>query len=75
LETSPWKTDANDERAADLMSAYWVAFAKTGDPNGGNRPAWPLATPDDRVFEFTNDGPVVGKQPNQKALDAIAARY
>lgn len=75
LDTSPWKTDANDERAADLMSAYWVAFAKTGDPNGGKRPTWPLATPDARVFEFTNDGPVVGKQPNDPALDAIAARY
>jgi para-nitrobenzyl esterase len=75
LDTSPWKTDANDQRAADLMSAYWVAFAKTGDPNGGTRPAWPLATPDARVFEFTNDGPAVSKQRNNDALDAIAARY
>lgn len=75
LDTSPWKTDANDERAAGLISAYWVAFAKTGDPNGSGRPVWPLATPDDRVFEFTNNGPVVSQQPNSKALDAIAARY
>ena len=22
------------------MSDYWVAFAKTGNPNGGGRPQW-----------------------------------
>lgn len=26
---------------ADTMVAYWAAFAAQGDPNGGNRPAWP----------------------------------
>ena len=71
----PWKTDANDERASELMSAYWVAFAKTGNPNGGGRPEWPLATTDNRVFEFTNDGPIVTQQPNAAALDTLAKRY
>lgn len=75
LETSAWKTDANDERASELMSAYWVAFAKTGNPNGGGRPEWPLATTDNRVFEFTNDGPIVTQQPNAAALDTLAKRY
>lgn len=23
------------------MIDYWVQFARTGDPNGGDRPAWP----------------------------------
>jgi carboxylesterase type B len=23
------------------MSDYWVGFAATGDPNGGDRPYWP----------------------------------
>ena len=27
---------------AETMSDYWVAFAKTGDPNGGGRPRWPV---------------------------------
>lgn len=75
LKTSPWPTDANDERASDLMSAYWVAFAKTGNPNGGGRPEWPRASPDNRVFEFTNDAPTIAQQPHAEALDAIAERY
>jgi para-nitrobenzyl esterase len=76
LATSPWKTDDNDARASELMSAYWVAFAKTGNPNGDGRPQWPLASPDDNtVFEFTNAGPITSKQPNGAALDVIAGRY
>jgi len=27
---------------AETMSDYWVAFAATGDPNGGGRPHWPI---------------------------------
>lgn len=75
LNTSPWPTDANDARAADLMSAYWVAFAKTGNPNGGGRPKWPLASKDNPVFEFTNKAPTVTQQPHADALDVIAKRY
>ncbi len=33
--------DDTDDRLADLMIDYWVQFARSGDPNGGGRPAWP----------------------------------
>src|SRR5262249_5870779 len=42
LAASPWPTDDMDAKQAGLVSAYWVAFAKTGDPNsGGKLPTWP----------------------------------
>ncbi len=34
------RATADDQTVAKMMSAYWVAFAKRGDPNGPGRPAW-----------------------------------
>ena len=76
LNASPWPTGPADEKAAALISAYWVAFAKTGDPNGGGRLKWPAyRSADDELLDFRNDGPVVEKTPNAAALDAIASGY
>jgi para-nitrobenzyl esterase len=68
---------AADKATADLMHAYWVAFARSGNPNGDGRPAWPrysLAT--DGLLDVTNDG-AAAKSAFEKErldlLDAIAA--
>ena len=76
LKTSPWPTDANDAVQSDAMSAYWTAFAKTGDPNGSGRVRWPAydATRDE-LLDFTNAGPVAVKTPRPSAMDAITALY
>ncbi len=34
------------ERLMNEMMSAWVNFAKTGNPNGGTLPAWPLFSPD-----------------------------
>ena len=54
----------------DLASAYWVSFAKTGDPNGGGRPAWPRHDPAvDRMLHFTNSVVIIGTGPLKPRLD------
>ena len=34
--------NTNQKLLADLMKTYWTQFAKTGNPNGGTAPQWPL---------------------------------
>ena len=64
------KVTGDDKKMAELASAYWVSFARTGDPNGGNRPQWPRHDPAaDNVFDFTNNGVVVGPDPIKARLD------
>jgi para-nitrobenzyl esterase len=74
LETSPWPTDDNDEKQAALVSAYWVAFARTGDPNGDGRPPWSkYHATNDQLLDFTNERPLTRPVPFPKRMDAIAA--
>ena len=59
-----------DVAMANVTSAYWVSFAKTGDPNGGGRPQWPrhdAAT--DTVMNFTSAGVFAQPDPIKVRLD------
>ena len=74
LNASTWPTDEMDVAASEVMSAYWLSFAKNGDPNGDGRVAWPAYTAKtDRLLEFENTGPIARKTPDAKVLDAIVA--
>ena len=64
----------SDEKVAQAMNSYWVAFAKTGDPSTGNVPAWPLYSPaTDMLLNFTAEGPVAEADPWKARLDVMAA--
>lgn len=42
LDLEVWAPrESYDQRLADIMSEYWVRFAASGDPNGGENPTWP----------------------------------
>lgn len=54
----------------DQMSGYWVAFARTGDPNAPTLPTWPtVESAPDRVMEFREDGSHVTDRPRADAID------
>jgi para-nitrobenzyl esterase len=45
LQIRDWPWEAEDRRLADVMSSYWVSFAKSGNPNVDGLPQWPVYKP------------------------------
>lgn len=65
----PWKR--TDRHLADVMSSYWVNFAKTGNPNGVGLPEWQAYEADKgKNMEL---GKTIGVQtiPNKSAMDFL----
>ena len=49
-----------DRAYGNVVRAYWVQFAKTGDPNGEGRPGWPaVSAGNDLILEFAQHGPIL----------------
>ena len=60
LQSEPWTQ--YDRHLADVMSAYWTNFAKSGDPNGVALPSWP-------AFSSTHqDALLIGEEISSGAL-------
>jgi para-nitrobenzyl esterase len=65
-------TSAEDEALAAAANAYWVAFARTGDPNGDGRPRWPAySATEDRIMDFAVSGPEAKADPWKARLDLV----
>lgn len=59
-----------DIAMAKVVSAYWVSFVKTGDPNHADAPVWPPFDPRTKqVFNFTDTGVGYGPDPIAERLD------
>jgi para-nitrobenzyl esterase len=69
----PW--DDTDKKLSDAMTSYWVKFAATGNPNGGNLVKWPAYNAkDDQAMEF-GDQIAVRAEVNKAGLDFFDGYY
>ncbi|MDR2804308.1 MAG: carboxylesterase family protein, partial [Dysgonamonadaceae bacterium] len=57
-----------DYRLEEVMSSYWVNFAKTGNPNGEGLPAWPAFHSDSPGIIELGDEVKIAPLPFQKQL-------
>jgi para-nitrobenzyl esterase len=64
-------TDA-DRATAQAANAYWVNFARTGNPAGKGLPEWPAYSPKtDTLMDFSPSGPVAKPDPWRDRLDLV----
>jgi para-nitrobenzyl esterase len=64
-----------DRRLEKMMSAYWVQFVKTGDPNLTGLPPWSPFSHNNPQSMIFSDSPVGESLPGKAALDFLYARY
>ncbi|MBL9123738.1 MAG: carboxylesterase family protein [Planctomycetaceae bacterium] len=71
LDMLPRKFTDADRKLAETMSAYWVAFAKMGDPNVAGLPSWPAYNPADEPYLAFGDSATLEHHLRQEKLDLI----
>ena len=66
-----------EKELAKMMNAYWVNFAKTGNPNGEGLPVWPgYNSQKDEILDIELDGKPVSKPDPRKArFDVIEKAF
>lgn len=61
-----------DREVASRLRAYWINFAKSGDPNSPDLPHWDAVADRDRLLLIANDRIASGDDPWVERLDRLA---
>jgi len=72
-EAQPWQ--AEDRQLAELMSNYWVSFARDGDPNGQGLPHWPSYSRAKPKLMLLSPNPKVIDTPRAQAQEFLDAYF
>jgi para-nitrobenzyl esterase len=75
LNQEPWHWSTTDRKLADVMSRYWVNFAKSGNPNAAGLPVWPEFTSTDNRVLYLSDPIYTGGVPNIETLKVFDTVY
>jgi para-nitrobenzyl esterase len=60
-----------DRDVSNTMRTYWTNFAKSGNPNGPDVPAWRPQSVRDDLLLISNSGVTCGPDPMRERLDLI----
>ncbi len=64
-----------DLRLSDMISTFWVNFAKTGDPNGQGLPEWPAFSENDQKVMIFDAAPGARPLPALERLKVIDSYF
>jgi para-nitrobenzyl esterase len=68
-------TGPEDKALSDLLSSYWINFAKNGDPNGSGLPVWPSFNEKDQKTMFFDKAAGARPHPNLEKIRAFDAYF
>ena len=74
-EATEGQVAAETSQLGELLRAYWVNFARTGDPNNGHLPSWPHYQSEKDNWLVIRDEVSVESQVIKDKLDFIEADY
>lgn len=75
LDSIQRKWEPVDYALEKIMSAYWVQFVKTGNPNTAGMPVWPAFSDNTPQTMFFSESSAAKILPEKPALDLLYKHY
>jgi para-nitrobenzyl esterase len=66
---------AEDKALSELLTSYWINFAKKGDPNGPGLPIWPAFDEKGQKTMFFDKTPSARPHPNLDKIKAFDVHF